>query len=137
MEDIRENMKSFVRNYSLQTYNEDYNVKCDLSYKNYISVNGNREILKRLKNYLKSENIFCDGIFVTEFGSDMRNLQNHILMYCKNEKFYRIKSKIFVFWRKYGYSNIDQYNSSKNYSEYVCKYMNITNNRNWDFISSL
>ena len=63
MEDIRENMKSFVRNYSLQTYNEDYNVKCDLSYKNYISVNGNREILKRLKNYLKSENIFCDGIF--------------------------------------------------------------------------
>ena len=45
MEDIRENMKSFVRNYSLQTYNEDYNVKCDLSYKNYISVNGNRVIL--------------------------------------------------------------------------------------------
>ena len=58
-------------------------------------------------------------------------------MYCKNEKFYRIKSKIFLFWRKYGYSNIDQYNSSKNYSEYVCKYMNVTNNRNWDFISSL
>ena len=64
---IREEMKVFVRNYSLQMYNEDYSIKCDLSYRNNISVNGNREILKRLKNYLSSNNIFCDGLFVTAF----------------------------------------------------------------------
>ena len=130
-------MKDFVRNYSLRTYNEDYNVKCDLSYKNYISVNGNREILKRLKNYLKSENIFCDGILVFEYSKIERQLHNHILMYCKNEKFYKVNGMIHNFWKNYGFSVIREYDSSQNYSEYVCKNMDLLNNRNWDFISNL
>ena len=45
--------------------------------------------------------------------------------------------KVDYLWKKIGYSTIREYDSSQNYSEYVCKYMNLTDNRNWDFISNL
>ena len=130
-------MKNFVRNYSLQTYNEDYNVICDLSYKWKTNKSRSRKYVRELRDYLNKYGIFCDGILVFEYSKVNRQLHNHILMYCKNEKFYKVNGMIHIFWKNYGFSNIRKYDSTKNYSEYVCKYMDITDNRNWDFISNL
>jgi len=137
MNNMNEEMKKFVRNYSLQTYNSDYNVICDLTYKYPISKSISRKYVRQLRDYLNKYDIFCDGILVFEYSREMKQLHNHILMYNKNEKFYKVNGMIYNFWKKIGYSTIREYDSSQNYSEYVCKYMDITDNRNWDFISNL
>ena len=130
-------MKDFVRNYSLRTYNEDYNVICDLSYKWKMNKSRSRKYVRELRDYLNKYDIFCDGILVFEYSKIERQLHNHILMYCKNEKFYKVNGMIHNFWKNYGFSVIREYDSSQNYSEYVCKNMDLLNNRNWDFISNL
>ena len=43
-------MKDFVRNYSLRTYNEDYNVICDLSYKWKMNKSSSRKYVRELRN---------------------------------------------------------------------------------------
>ena len=42
-------MKDFVRNYSLRTYNEDYNVICDLSYKWKMNKSRSRKYVRELR----------------------------------------------------------------------------------------
>ena len=86
---------------------------------------------------LNNNNIVCDGIVVSEFSKGMNHLHNHILMYCGDEKFYKVEGKIHNFWKGIGYSNIRKYDCSQNYSEYVCKYMNGNNIENWEFIMNL
>ena len=87
-------MKDFVRNYSLRTYNEDYNVICDLSYKWKMNKSRSRKYVRELRDYLNKYGIFCDGILVFEYSKIERQLHNHILMYCKNEKFYKVNGMI-------------------------------------------
>ena len=134
---IQEEMKIFVRNYSIKTYKEDYNITCDLTYKYPVSKNRSRKYIKLLRNHLKSKGIFCDGIVVFEYNRSMDQLHNHILMYCKNEKHYKIHGTIFNFWKNYGFCRVEKYDKTRRYSEYICKYINITENQNWEFIMNL
>ena len=75
---VKEEMKRFVRNYSLNTYKKDYDVICDLTFKYPINNFDWKKHIKRLRNHLNNNNIICDGIVVSEFSKGMNH---YIIIY--------------------------------------------------------
>ena len=65
---MRNDLSNFIENYSIQNYNEDYNVKLDLTYKYPIKHNSVwRKWVGNLKKYMNKKDIFCDGFVISEY----------------------------------------------------------------------
>ena len=128
---------NFIKDYSIKNYKEDYKVKCDLSYK-YVVKNDIvwRKWIGRLKKYLNKNNIFCDGFVISEYDSNYTSLHNHILMY-SDKDYYLVEGYIFNFWNKIGSCRIEKYNSDLDYSYYLSKHINKTENNVFDFIENM
>jgi hypothetical protein len=130
-------MESFVKDYSINQYGKDYNVKLDLTYRYPIRNDSVwRKWIGRLKKHLNSKEIFCDGIVVSEYDNNFNGLHNHLLMYCDTD-YYKCESVIFNYWKNIGSLNIEQYDSNLGYSSYIVKHLNKTNNNNWEMLSLL
>ena len=130
-------MEKFISDYSIKQYGKDYNVKLDLTYR-YKNKNDSvwRKWISRLKKYLNKNNVFCDGIVVSEYDYCFSSLHNHLLLYCDTE-YYVCESLIFNFWKNIGSMKIEKYNSGLGYSSYISKHLNKTDNNNWEMLSLL
>jgi len=128
---------NFIKDYSIKNYKEDYKVKCDLSYK-YIVKNDKvwRKWISRLKKYLNNNNIIVDGFVVSEYDKNLSSLHNHLLIY-SDVDYYILESKIYNYWKNIGSLKVEKYNRNQNYSSYLVKHLNKTNNNNWEFLSLL
>ena len=134
---MRNEMENFIRDYSITNYNDDYKLKVDLSYK-YDVRNDKvwRKWIGRLKKYLNKNDIFIDGFVVSEYDVNMKSLHNHLLIY-SDVDYYKVESKIFNYWKNIGSLRIEKYDRDLNYSSYLCKHLNKSNNNNWEFLSLL
>ena len=118
-------------------YGKDYNVKLDLTYRYKIKNDSIwRKWISRLKKHLNKNNVFCDGIVVSEYDYCFSSLHNHLLLYCDTE-YYVCESLIFNFWKNIGSMKIEKYNSGLGYSSYISKHLNKTDNNNWEMLSLL
>lgn len=128
---------NFIKDYSIKNYKEDYKVKCDLSYK-YVVKNDIvwRKWIGRLKKYLNKNNIFCDGFVVSEYDKNLSCLHNHLLIY-SDVDYYLLENRIYNYWKNIGSLKVEKYNRNLNYSSYLVKHINKTNNNNWEFLSLL
>ena len=134
---MRNDLSNFIENYSIQNYNEDYNVKLDLTYKYPIKHNSVwRKWIGNLKKYMNKNDIFCDGFVISEYDRNISSLHNHILMYCDTD-YYKCESVIFNYWKKLGSLNIEKYDKSLGYSSYITKHINKTENNDWEFLNML
>jgi 5S rRNA maturation endonuclease (ribonuclease M5) len=128
---------NFIKDYSIKNYKEDYKVKCDLSYKYVVKKDIVwRKWISRLKKYLNKNNIFCDGFVVSEYDRNLNSLHNHLLIY-SDVDYYILESKIYNYWKNIGSLKVEKYNRNQNYSSYLVKHLNKTNNNNWEFLSLL
>ena len=66
----------------------------------------------------------------------MKSLHNHLLIY-SDVDYYKVESKIFNYWKNIGSLRVEKYNRDLNYSSYLCKHLNKSNNNNWEFLSLL
>ena len=130
-------IKDWVRNYSLNNYNEDYNMMVTLTYGKPLKYDYQCDKpLRRLRDYLLNKNVFVDGIITTEYSSSYRNLHNHILLYSDSD-FYLTKGMIFNFWKKIGNCQIDKFDTNGIQMEYITKHLYKTQNNNLSFINDL
>ena len=134
---MRNEMENFIRDYSIKNYNDDYKLKVDLSYK-YDVRNDKvwRKWIGRLKKYLNKNDIFLDGFVVSEYDVNMKSLHNHILMYSDSD-FYLTKGKIYNYWKRIGFCNIDEFDENGTQLEYITKHLYKTENNNLSFMNDL
>ena len=138
---MRDNINSeigkFFKEYNLNNYGIDYNMKVDLTYKYPIRKESMcRSWIGKLKNFLNKKDVFVSGIFVNEYDVNFSSLHNHILMY-SDKDYYLVEGYVFNFWKNIGSCNIEKYNSNENYSYYISKHLNKNVNNSWDFIENM
>jgi len=134
---INNEMGDFIKNYSINNYGIDYNMKVDLTYRYRIKKESKcRMWIGRLKNYLNKKDVNVSGIFVNEYDSNFSSLHNHLLLYCDKD-YYLVEGYIFNFWNKIGSCKIEKYDSDLDYSYYISKHLNKTENNVFDFIENM
>lgn len=138
---MRDNINSeigkFFKEYNLNNYGIDYNMKVDLTYKYPIKKESMcRSWIGKLKKFLNKKDVFISGIFVNEYDSNFSSLHNHLLMY-SDKDYYLVEGYIFNFWNKIGSCRIEKYNSDLDYSYYLSKHINKTENNVFDFIENM
>lgn len=137
MIESRNEVYDWFRNYSLNNYNEDYNMVVTLTYSKPLKYDYQSDkTIRRLRDYLLNNNIFVDGIITTEYNSSYKNLHNHILMYSDSD-FYLTKGKIYNYWKRIGFCNIDEFDENGTQLEYITKHLYKTENNNLSFMSDL
>ena len=130
-------IKDWVRNYSLNNYNEDYNMMVTLTYGKPLKYDYQCEKpLRRLRDYLLNKDVFVDGVITTEYNSSYKNLHNHILLY-SNSNFHLTKGMIYNFWKRIGNCQIDKFDTNGIQMEYITKHLYKTQNHNLSFINDL
>jgi len=128
---------NWVRDYSLNNYNEDYNMMVTLTYGKPLKYDYQCEKpLRRLRDYLLNKDVFIDGVITTEYNSNYKNLHNHILLY-SNSDFYLTKGMIYNFWKRIGNCQIDKFDTNGIQMEYITKHLYKTQNNNLSFINDL
>ena len=128
---------NWVSDYSLNNYNEDYNMMVTLTYSKPLKYDYQSDKpIRRLRDYLLNNNVFIDGVITTEYNSSYRNLHNHILLYSDSD-FYLTKGMIFNFWKKIGNCQIDKFDTNGIQMEYITKHLYKTQNNNLSFINDL
>ena len=83
-----------------------------------------------------SSNILNYKEAVNEYDSNFSSLHNHLLMY-SDKDYYLVEGYIFNFWNKIGSCRIEKYNSDLDYSYYLSKHINKTENNVFDFIENM
>ena len=137
MIESRNEVYDWFRNYSLNNYNEDYNMVVTLTYSKPLKYDYQCEKpLRNMRDYLMNNNIFVDGIITTEYSSSYKNLHNHILMYSDSD-FYLTKGKIYNYWKRIGFCNIDMFDKDGTQLEYITKHLYKTENNNLSFMNDL
>ena len=130
-------IKDWVRNYSLNNYNEDYNMMATLTYGKPLKYDYQCEKpLRRLRDYLLNKDVFVDGVITTEYNSSYKNLHNHILLY-SNSNYHLTKGMIYNFWKRIGNCQIDKFDTNGIQMEYITKHLYKTQNNNLSFINDL
>jgi len=129
-------LSDWVKDYSLNTKDEDYKLCVDLTYKyNVKSHHQCRKWVNNLKNYINDKGYQIDGIMVTESNHN-KHLHNHCLVWGDFEWSVG-KSLIYNYWNKIGSCLIRKYDDSLGYHIYITKFINQSLNNEWDIISNL
>jgi hypothetical protein len=137
MIESRNEVYNWFRNYSLDNYNEDYNMVVTLTYGKPLKYDYQCEIpIRNLRDYLLNRNVFVDGIITTEYNSGFKNLHNHILMYSDSD-FHLTKGMIFNFWKRIGNCYFDMFDENGTQLEYITKHLYKTENNNISFMNDL
>lgn len=129
-------LSDWIKNYSLNQYNEEFKLCVDLTYR--LDVKSHHQCRKwvgRLKNYINEKGYNIDGVMVTESNHN-KTLHNHLLVW-GDFHWSTGKSLIFNHWNKVGSCLVRKYDNTKGYHIYITKFINQSMNNEWELISNL
>ena len=133
---LKNELGNWIKDYSINQYNEDYKLCVDLTYKWEVkNQNVCRKWIGRLKKYLNKNGIKVDGFCVNEYDKNIIHLHNHLLLWIDKEDWLG-KRLIYNYWNKIGSVNIEKYDRERDYSNYIVKYIGRNYGNDWDMISN-
>ncbi len=133
---LRNELGSYVKNYSNINYGKDWNYCIGLSNKYNVTNNRWRKNVSYLfKNILKLDNKI-DGFIFNEYDVNYYNIHHHIILKSdlKEEELIKIINKN---WKNKGLSEIVKYDGEKDYCYYITKHYNKFKENDFELIINL
>ena len=119
--EMRSSLGSFIRDYSKNRYNKDWDYCLGLSYRYNVKNLKWRNNVKGLFKNLYSKDNKIDGFIINEYDSNFSNIHHHLII--KSDLIEKDFSKIISkSWDKIGLSDLKLYNSELDYCHYIVKH---------------
>lgn len=133
---LRNELGSFIKNYSNLNYGKDWSYCIGLSNKYNVTNNRWRKNVGFLiKNIIKKDNKI-DGFVFNEYDINYSNIHHHIILKSDMEE-EELKNVIIKNWKNKGLSEIVKYDNNKDYCYYITKHYNKLRENEFDLLLSL
>lgn len=133
---LRNELGSFIKNYSINNYGEDWNYCINLSNKYNVRNNRWRKNVSCLfKNISKLDNKI-DGFVLNEYDINYYNIHHHIILKSDLDE-EEINKIIKINWKSKGLSEISKYNNEKDYCYYITKHYNKFKENEFEMVKNL
>ena len=135
--ELRQHYGNWVKSYSVDNFNSDWNYILGLSYRKTIkSYKNSISNVKKLYQYLIQFDSKIDGFVSSESNNSFDNLHHHLVINSKVD-YDVLKNEINKFWGKIGVIDLNEYDTTGNYCYYMCKHLNKGDYNNLEILSKL